>query len=194
MGASASWSSIEDEWPSEDGTGRSAYASTGGAPNGCGPGAGRRAHRVPERRQRRSLVRPRPRPTFDPTRCRRRTPSRISPRRSMACDSTARMISCSVRTGAVRHRRAPFDGMHRRSRDLRARARRTRHAARGARPPTYPNGIGVEDDGSLVWSETYPGRVRGMRALDGAIEEVGMLSGSSPSADGLPSPTTAAFS
>ena len=38
---------------------------------------------------------------------------------------------------------------------------------------TYPNGIAVESDGSVVWTESYTGAVRRWRPGDGSIEMIG---------------------
>ena len=35
-------------------------------------------------------------------------------------------------------------------------------------PPTFPNGIAVEADGSVVWAESYTGMVRRLHLADGA--------------------------
>jgi gluconolactonase len=43
-----------------------------------------------------------------------------------------------------------------------------------ALPPTFPNGIAVEDDGSVVWVESYTRAVRRLRA-DGRIEDLCIL-------------------
>jgi gluconolactonase len=40
--------------------------------------------------------------------------------------------------------------------------------------PTYPNGIAVEADGSVIWSETYPRTVR-RRRPDGSVELIATL-------------------
>lgn len=49
--------------------------------------------------------------------------------------------------------------------------------------PVFPNGIAVEADGSVVWDESYTGRVR-RRRPDGLIEDLGRLPGD-PVPDGL---------
>ena len=50
--------------------------------------------------------------------------------------------------------------------------------------PAFPNGLAVEDDGSLVWDESYTGHVR-RRRPDGSIEDLGRLPGVDPVPDGL---------
>lgn len=52
-------------------------------------------------------------------------------------------------------------------------------------PPTFPNGIAVEADGSVVWAESYTGMVRRLRPETGAIEAIARLPGEKPVADGL---------
>lgn len=51
-------------------------------------------------------------------------------------------------------------------------------------PPVFPNGIAVEDDGSIVWDESYTGHVRRLRP-DGTIEDLGRMPGESPILDGM---------
>jgi gluconolactonase len=50
--------------------------------------------------------------------------------------------------------------------------------------PTFPNGIAVDADGSVVWDESYTGRVR-RRRTDGTIEDLLRLPGLHPIPDGL---------
>ncbi len=50
--------------------------------------------------------------------------------------------------------------------------------------PVFPNGVAVEADGSIVWGESYTGRV-GRRRPDGTIEDLGRLPGDNPVPDGL---------
>lgn len=50
--------------------------------------------------------------------------------------------------------------------------------------PVFPNGIAVEPDGSVVWDESYTGRVGRLRP-DGAIEDLGRLPGPNPLPDGM---------
>jgi gluconolactonase len=52
-------------------------------------------------------------------------------------------------------------------------------------PPTFPNGIAIEADGSVVWAESYTGMVRRLRPETGAIEEIARLPGDKPIADGM---------
>jgi gluconolactonase len=49
--------------------------------------------------------------------------------------------------------------------------------------PVFPNGLLLEPDGSVVWSESYTGHVR-RRRPDGAIEDLGLLPGE-PMLDGM---------
>jgi gluconolactonase len=49
---------------------------------------------------------------------------------------------------------------------------------------TYSNGIAVEDDGSIVWTESYPRRVR-RRRPDGTIETLPTLASEDAIPDGL---------
>lgn len=50
--------------------------------------------------------------------------------------------------------------------------------------PVFPNGIVVEGDGSIVWDESYTGRVGRLRP-DGTIEDLGRLPGENPIPDGM---------
>ena len=50
--------------------------------------------------------------------------------------------------------------------------------------PVFPNGVAVEADGSVVWDESYTGRV-GRRRPDGTLEDLGRLPGSNSVPDGL---------
>jgi gluconolactonase len=52
-------------------------------------------------------------------------------------------------------------------------------------PPTFPNGIAIEADGSVVWAESYTGMVRRLRLDTGAIEDIAILPGEKPIADGM---------
>lgn len=50
--------------------------------------------------------------------------------------------------------------------------------------PVFPNGVAVEADGSIVWDESYTGRVGRIRP-DGTIEDLGRLPGDNPVPDGM---------
>ncbi len=50
--------------------------------------------------------------------------------------------------------------------------------------PVFPNGVAVEADGSVVWTESYTGRVARLRP-DGGREDLGRLPGVRPIPDGL---------
>jgi gluconolactonase len=50
--------------------------------------------------------------------------------------------------------------------------------------PVFPNGIAVETDGSIVWNESYTGRVRRMRP-NGSVEDLGRMPGKNPIPDGM---------
>jgi gluconolactonase len=52
-------------------------------------------------------------------------------------------------------------------------------------PPTFPNGIAIEADGSVVWAESYTGMVRRLHLADGRIEDIARLPGERPIADGM---------
>jgi gluconolactonase len=52
-------------------------------------------------------------------------------------------------------------------------------------PPTFPNGIAIEGDGSVVWAESYTGMVRRLDPSTGAITDIARLPGEKPVADGL---------
>jgi gluconolactonase len=52
-------------------------------------------------------------------------------------------------------------------------------------PPTFPNGIAVESDGSVVWAESYTGMVRRLNPKTLAITEIAQLPGEKPVADGM---------
>jgi gluconolactonase len=60
-------------------------------------------------------------------------------------------------------------------------------------PPTFPNGIAVEADGSVVWAESYTGMVRRLRLESGRIEGIAPPR-DRPTADGTPSEQTASTS
>ena len=50
--------------------------------------------------------------------------------------------------------------------------------------PVFPNGLAVEADGSVVWSESYTGHVRRVRP-DGTMEDLGRMPGNNPILDGM---------
>lgn len=50
--------------------------------------------------------------------------------------------------------------------------------------PTFPNGVVVEADGSVVWDESYTGHVKRQRP-DGRIEDLGRMLGDNPILDGM---------
>jgi gluconolactonase len=50
--------------------------------------------------------------------------------------------------------------------------------------PTFPNGVAIEADRSIVWAESYTGHVKRQRP-DGSIEDLGRLPGANPIPDGL---------
>ena len=50
--------------------------------------------------------------------------------------------------------------------------------------PVFPNGVAVEADGSIVWDETYTGRVGRLRP-DGTMEDLGRMPGENPTLDGM---------
>jgi serine/threonine protein kinase len=50
--------------------------------------------------------------------------------------------------------------------------------------PTFPNGVVVETDGSIVWDESYTGHVKRLRT-DGKIEDLGRMPGDNPILDGM---------
>lgn len=52
-------------------------------------------------------------------------------------------------------------------------------------PPTFPNGIAIEADGSVVWAESYTGMVRRLRLPEGVIEDIARLPGEHPVCDGM---------
>jgi gluconolactonase len=52
-------------------------------------------------------------------------------------------------------------------------------------PPTFPNGIAVEGDGSVVWAESYTGMVRRLDPASGRITDIARLPGEKPVADGM---------
>jgi gluconolactonase len=54
----------------------------------------------------------------------------------------------------------------------------------GFEKPTFPNGVAVEADGSVVWDESYTGHVR-RRRPDGTIEDLGRMPGEKPILDGM---------
>ena len=51
--------------------------------------------------------------------------------------------------------------------------------------PVFPNGLAVEEDGSIVWDESYTGHVRRLRHGSTEIEDLGMLPGANPIPDGM---------
>jgi len=52
-------------------------------------------------------------------------------------------------------------------------------------PATFPNGIAVEADGSIVWAESYTGMIRRLNISSLLIEDICKLPGDNPIADGL---------
>ncbi len=50
--------------------------------------------------------------------------------------------------------------------------------------PVFPNGLAVEADGSIVWSESYTGHVGRVRP-DGTMEDLGRMPGDNPILDGM---------
>jgi gluconolactonase len=58
------------------------------------------------------------------------------------------------------------------------------HVVLAFETPVFPNGIAVEDDGSIVWDESYTGHVGRLRP-DGSREDLGRLSGANPILDGM---------
>ena len=60
----------------------------------------------------------------------------------------------------------------------------TASLAVGFDEPTFPNGVAIEADGSIVWGESYTGRVKRQRP-DGSVEDLGRLPGANPIPDGL---------
>ena len=51
-------------------------------------------------------------------------------------------------------------------------------------PPTFPNGIAIEADGSVVWAESYTGWCGAAGSAPG-IEDIARLPGDKPVADGM---------
>ena len=51
--------------------------------------------------------------------------------------------------------------------------------------PVFPNGLAVQDDGAVVWDESYTGRLGRTRGTRGAIEDLGRLPGANPIPDGM---------
>jgi gluconolactonase len=52
-------------------------------------------------------------------------------------------------------------------------------------PTTFPNGIAVEADGSIVWAESYTGMVRRLDISSLKIKDICKLPGDMPIADGM---------
>jgi gluconolactonase len=52
-------------------------------------------------------------------------------------------------------------------------------------PPTFPNGIAIEADGSVVWAESYTGIVRRLNPDTLKITDICKLPGDKPVADGM---------
>jgi gluconolactonase len=52
-------------------------------------------------------------------------------------------------------------------------------------PPTFPNGIAIEADGSVVWAESYTGMVRRLNPDTLQITDICKLPGEKPVADGM---------
>jgi len=52
-------------------------------------------------------------------------------------------------------------------------------------PPTFPNGIAIEADGSVVWAESYTGMVRRLNPSTLQITDICKLPGEKPVADGM---------
>jgi gluconolactonase len=51
--------------------------------------------------------------------------------------------------------------------------------------PVFPNGLAIEEDGAVVWDESYTGHVRRLRPGSSEIEDLGRLSGENPILDGM---------
>jgi gluconolactonase len=51
--------------------------------------------------------------------------------------------------------------------------------------PVFPNGLAVQDDGALVWDESYTGRAGRTRGRGAVLEDLGRLPGDNPVPDGL---------
>jgi gluconolactonase len=51
--------------------------------------------------------------------------------------------------------------------------------------PVFPNGLAVQDDGAIVWDESYTGHVRRTRGMRGELEDLGRLPGDNPIPDGM---------
>ena len=51
--------------------------------------------------------------------------------------------------------------------------------------PVFPNGLAVQNDGAIVWDESYTGHVRRTRGVRGALEDLGRLPGENPIPDGM---------
>jgi gluconolactonase len=51
--------------------------------------------------------------------------------------------------------------------------------------PSFPNGIAVESDGSVLWTESFVGKVRRLRPGQSTPEDVGLLHGRRPTPDGM---------
>jgi gluconolactonase len=60
----------------------------------------------------------------------------------------------------------------------------TARLVHGFDEPTFPNGLVVEPDGSVVWDESYTGEVV-RRRPDGDLEPLGRLPGANPIPDGM---------
>ncbi|MER8986621.1 SMP-30/gluconolactonase/LRE family protein [Mesorhizobium sp. M0843] len=57
------------------------------------------------------------------------------------------------------------------------------YLALGFDKPTFPNGVAIEADGSIIWGESYTGRVKRQRP-DGCVEDLGRLPGPNPIPEG----------
>ena len=172
----------------ERGRGVSRYAYTAGGPNSCVLGDGRRDVRLPERRHGRAVARRgdvrRRRSSASSARAARR---RSSPPSSTASASTGPTTSSSGRTGgSTSPTRAPTGRPTRSPPTCSCWTRDgTGRLLAELAPPTFPNGIAIEADGSVVWAESYTGMVRRLRLGTGAIEDIARLPGDKPIADGM---------
>ena len=150
-------------------------------------GLRRRHLRLPERRHRGPVARRRDDQGVHPAIRPRGRGRRDHPhRRSRASPSTAPTTSSSAPTaGCTSPTRAPIDRPTRNPATSSASTRLARgHVVLAFETPVFPNGIAVEDDGSIVWDESYTGHVGRLRP-DGTREDLGRLSGANPILDGM---------
>ena len=168
---------------------------------------GRRAELLRPRRRRRSCMCARTAARSvrgGPRRCRCRRssgssaeggPAEIIATGSTASPSTGPTTSSSGRTAAsTSPTRAPTGRPTPSRHGSSCSTSRQRRPRRELEPPTFPNGIAIEADGSVVWAESYTGHGQALPPDGAASRTSACCPGTSRSPTGSPSPPTAGCS